>query len=409
MKNTKLQILIIFIYITFFNNSNAQSWVLQHSLGGVEFNEINFYDNNTGWVFGDSAFGGTFIKGLVLKTSDHGLSWTEQFFPTPDYRIFASCILNQNEIFVAGRNGGAGGNSGLFSKTNDGGNTWSAPSLFPERLFSVGFINSSTGWVGGKNGYLAKTNDGGMSWNPVSLTGEDIMDIKFSDNMHGLIACGGGELYKTSDGGMSWSPVSSNVQEDLTSITFSGPDNVWISGTAGVVIHSTDKGSTWTDQNTGTFADLESISFYDNDHGFTAGIQGTMYNTNDGGNTWNAFPSNSTFDITAMVVKATGSGWYCNIEGEIYTLSNPMNIINAGEEQSVYFYPNPAIDHINIFSKETGISYFIYDLNGKMVLEGRSEYENYFSIQTSALTPGSYVIKLKYINSENRHFRFVKI
>jgi photosystem II stability/assembly factor-like uncharacterized protein len=404
MKN----IIIPFILILFFNTSKAQNWVLQHSVPGVEFNEINFYDSNTGWAFGDSALSGTFIKGLVLKTTDHGLTWTEQFFPTPDYRIFSSCILNQNEIFVAGRNGGAGGNSGLFSKSTDGGNSWSAPSLFPERLFSVGFIDSNTGWVGGKNGYLSKTTDGGLSWNPVSLTGEDILEIEFADNMNGLIACGGGELYKTSNGGMSWSPVASNAQEDLTSITFMGTDLVWISGTAGVVIHSTDKGSTWTVQNTGTFADLESISFYDNAHGFAAGIQGTMYNTNDGGNTWSAFPSSSTFDISAMSVKAVGSGWYCNIEGEIYTLSNPTNIMNVSGETTIKFFPNPVIDFINIISTEKGVKYFIYDLNGKMLLEGKTNCENIFSIQASKLTPGVYLMKTDSAEEDNTSFKFIK-
>ncbi|MEO5569479.1 MAG: T9SS type A sorting domain-containing protein [Bacteroidia bacterium] len=394
-------VLIGILQALIFSTAYSQSWMLQLHVPEVEFNEINFVDANTGWAFGDSSFAGTFITGVVLKTNNHGTTWIQQNFGSPDYRIFASSILNLNEIFAAGRDASGSGNTGLFVKSGDGGITWSGSTNFNERLFEVCFINSLTGWVMGKNGLLSKTIDGGNTWSsPINLTNEDIFDMKFFNSTTGIMSCGNGELYRTIDGGNSWNPVSSSSNEDLTAISINGGVDAKVCGTGGDIINSNNSGSTWTSQVSGTTADLEDISFYNSTDGFTAGIIGQMRNTVTGGNTWNNFSSNCSYDITALSMINSSSGWFCTSNGDIYSYMNATGI-NSTDVLQVDFnvVPNPGVDYVEIkisHSLQNISEINVRDANGRIVINHLIvENDRNIPLNISLLSRGVYCIELR--------------
>ncbi len=374
--------------------SFSQNWQLQFTAPGVEFNHLNFTDQNTGYAFGDSSVNGIFIKGLVLKTTDHGATWSELNFGSPNNRIFNSCILNGTEIYAAGRNAAGGGNSGLFVKSMDAGNTWSNTSIFSERLFSIGFNTSSTGWVGGKNGFLSATSDGGSTWSSaINLTSEDVLDIEFFNSQTGLIACGGGELFRTTNGGITWTLVNSATGEDLNSISIFN-NECWIAGAAGTVIYSSDQGNTFSLLNTGTPLDLFTISFYDSVNGFAAGPAGFMINSANGGGSFAAYPSNCAYDISSMKIINGNSGWFCNIEGEIFTLDNPTSLPpSVGDKSHFVLTPNPAINMIKISGDLKVLFFNIYDILGNKVMTNQYMIQQQ-SVDISNLKEGVYFIEI---------------
>jgi photosystem II stability/assembly factor-like uncharacterized protein len=371
----------------------AQSWVLQLHVQGVEFNEINFIDENTGWAFGDSSLNGIFITGLVMKTTDHGVNWIQQDFGSPDYRVFATSILNSSEIFAAGRNAAGSGNSGIFVKSTDGGNSWTNALVFNERIYGVCFKNSLTGWVMGKDGFLSKTTDGGNTWTQLSFSGEDMMDMKFFDQDNGILACGGGEIYRTTDGGNTWYAVNSGSNEDLTAIAING-NSAWVCGGAGEILYSQNMGQSWMPQTSGTVADFETISFYSQTDGFAAGMLGIMEGTSNGGNSWSSVTSNSAYDITSMDFINSASGWFCTSEGDIFTYSNSSGIPEMHKPVGFIIFPNPAQDLIQLSvdnSKAPFQEVIITDSNGRQLLDFKA-MNNESNIDVSGLASGVYTV-----------------
>jgi len=322
----------------------AQPWSLNLSRPDLEFSALEFPDVNTGFAFADSSVGGTFVTGVVLRTSDAGLSWSTTTLGNPNYRITKVHFLNVNEGFAAGRNGG--GNNGLFLKTADGGVTWGGASFFSERLFSVCFINPSTGWVMGKNGLLSRTTDGGLTWTAQNVTSEDINDMRFFNGTQGVMVCDGPEIYITSDGGQSWNFVASPVNDDLVALDIYYA-NAWACGAGGALIASVNFGAAWTAQSPAAPVDFIDIDVADGLTGFVGGLAGFMNRTTDGGSSWQNEATGCMDDITALSVPDASHGWFATAAGDLYTLNAATGIepgtVSGG---SITVWPSPATGHV---------------------------------------------------------------
>ncbi|MBL0339693.1 MAG: T9SS type A sorting domain-containing protein [Bacteroidetes bacterium] len=383
-------ILTIIVCLVILKTGQAQSWQLQQQRNNLELSDLHFLDSSNGFIFGDSAIGGALITGVVLKTFDGGTTWNTYTLGNSNYRTTKACVLNANELFSAGRNGG--GNDGLFIKSVDGGATWTNPTTFPERLFNVYFINSSTGWVMGKNGLLSKTTDGGINWVSQNVTGEDMFCMKFFNNgTTGILGCGGGELYRTTDGGNSWNAIASNVPDGLLGVDVKGGD-AWFCGEAGTIIYSNDYGQTWSTQSSSLPIDFGSVSFADNTHGWMGGMAGTINSTIDGGSLWQSQPSGSSVDISGLSIPDINHGWYCNTDGEIYSFNTATTVSDlTTENPEVIFYPNPSHDFLfltNNRNQEINVS--LINENGQTVKTFDMEACKKTQLDISKLSPGTY-------------------
>ena len=97
--------------------------------------------------------------GIILRTSDGGVTWTAQSSGTPNtlYGVF----------FVDADTGTVVGN-GTILRTDDGGTTWrTQPSGGSYVLSAVSFVDADTGTAVGASGIIAsgiilRTNTGGQ-------------------------------------------------------------------------------------------------------------------------------------------------------------------------------------------------------------------------------------------------------
>jgi len=138
------------------------SWSTVDTVADGFYEDIDFIDDQTGFVVGgfDCVFSG--CDGFIKKTTDGGSSWSVVF------------VLEDFDFtgvsFVTTLEGWASVYWNQLYSTHDGGLTWArdtsyAPPNTPTR--DVMFTSPDSGWaVGGISGNLtiSRTTDGGVSW-----------------------------------------------------------------------------------------------------------------------------------------------------------------------------------------------------------------------------------------------------
>ncbi len=112
----------------------------------------------TGWLVGDG--------GLVLRTTDGGVSWPAPPTPLPkglrDIVDFRAVAAWGEKVWIAGQPGS------VVWHTADGGRTWQRQ--FTRQtvpINAIRFTSETAGWAAGALGMLLRTDDGGETWKPV--------------------------------------------------------------------------------------------------------------------------------------------------------------------------------------------------------------------------------------------------
>jgi len=265
-----------------------------------------------------------FLFVFVLTGIAANAQWPIQStgFPLPSVGINNIQAVDQNILWATGYDGSGGAvDLQVFTRTNDGGATWTAGEILDYPSYGVAMIfgvNYTTAWVplyeatsGG--GVLLKTTDGGATWTPQTTAAftapngfpnvvhfwSETEGFCFGDPNGGYM-----EIYTTTDGGDNWVRVpQANIPANLSSeygLTncYSVVDNtIWFGTTKGRVYKSIDKGLNWTVSTvtsswSNIFVDVDFISAT---HGIahhrgngtaTLPADGSKYETFDGGTTW---------------------------------------------------------------------------------------------------------------------------
>lgn len=225
-----------------------------------------------------------------------------------------------------------------YTKTADGGNTWSGGTIpmGPAPYASnISPVDGNTAWASGIDSnytsYILHTDDGGATWTRRLEDGyagasSYVNYVHFWDTQNGIVIGDPAasdtdtdlffEIYKTSDGGQNWNRVNSNhIPAPL-------PDEVGYAGDYYVqgndiwfptfhidmdtfrwlrVFHSSDRGASWTAANEA----CGFLSFADSLYGIGAALSGSGYvirYTDDGGETWTNLPSIPGGNITSIVL-----------------------------------------------------------------------------------------------------------
>lgn len=161
----------------------------------------------------------------ILRTMDHGVSWSEVNTPAVfnRSRVFARerdecwCIGNElgqliqiegeqaivhsvpagrlYDLCFAGNTGWAVGAQGVLLRSEDSGRTWDrepSPSELDVTLFCVDFIDADHGWIAGRtatSGVVYSTSDGGETWYAKALEGTSRLDhLHFIDRQTGWVS-----------------------------------------------------------------------------------------------------------------------------------------------------------------------------------------------------------------------------
>lgn len=273
------------------------------------FYQSYFFDELTGYITGSAG-----NDGIILKTSDGGLTCHKTLFP---FKPNVRCI-----DFLNNSTGFAGANDSLYKTTNSGLN-WISRSYFPGTIFNMKFVNDSvgflstfspalykttnkgdtwfmvfssaknfffvdqnTGWASSESGSgnILKTTDGGINW-VGSLTGFSGL-INFTNSLTGYVTAER-QIRKTTNGGDSWTASTLNVNDVTTGIYFLNNNTGIITSAQKNIYKTTNGAASWDSLFTSyTYDYLTDVFFTDNLNGFIAGYYGAFLKTSNGGETW---------------------------------------------------------------------------------------------------------------------------
>jgi photosystem II stability/assembly factor-like uncharacterized protein len=202
-------------WLLIFNFSTQVATFMKTTDGGNNWNPFTgagifyFVDANNGWAFYGSGTNGANPPFKILRTTNGGTDWTEQFTDnTPG---------GYNDMYFSDLNNGwIVGDSGKVIKTTDGGTNWNFVTnsgINPnERSKTVFFLNANTGWISSKTdiglAYIQHTTDGGASWATQGTPydnqndGNSIFSIYFVDSQNGWLTASGSVIchYKGATG-----------------------------------------------------------------------------------------------------------------------------------------------------------------------------------------------------------------
>ena len=249
-------------------------------------------------------YGNWIVQNSGFSAASRGINWVS--------------IVDQNVVWATAFDG-SGGNANVqqFTKTTDGGNTWTPGNINVGNaglgISMVQGISSTTAWLAaypnaaGQLGGIWKTTNGGSTWtkqttatfsNAASFTNV----VHFWDANEGF--CMGDpingefEIYRTTNGGTNWTLVGgTNIPNPLSGeygytrqLEVVG-NSVWFSTNKGRIFHSIDKGATWAVY-TSPILDFAganisaNFSFASASTGYIVTNGGAVYKSTNAGSTW---------------------------------------------------------------------------------------------------------------------------
>jgi photosystem II stability/assembly factor-like uncharacterized protein len=258
--------------------------------------------------------------GTIYKTNDGGLSW--QSFETPFSAGDLEFVDENNGWILADLGVGAGSMAVSVFQTTDGGETWKraytndpnlegASDTLPLGGIKVLMlpIDMQTAWIGGvvyANGttYLFRTDDGGETWFNINIelpqdTAESqvtVEKIHFISATQGVLVLRVASttqetlIYSTDDGGNTWQAFTENIPEAGMIEIPSAQEVVFYSSSQFYI--TKDAGETFEINNSEIAFDesLTDISFVSASLGWAISTSPTneriLYRTEDGGQTW---------------------------------------------------------------------------------------------------------------------------
>ncbi|RMH79864.1 MAG: T9SS C-terminal target domain-containing protein, partial [Calditrichaeota bacterium] len=258
----------------------GESWEIQNSTVSGEIRDIFFLDKFTGWALAWSIFNpsGT----LILHTTDGGIQWAVDPFPTEN--AFLSAVYFQNPL-----HGFAGGPPNVFVRTTDGGREWNPVTIdsgatgFPP--LDIVFYNDQLGFAGGGHidiaGVVWRTTNGGANWTAEVIGPEPLQDMLIFDALN-VIGMGGDFEYgtsmvRTTDGGETWEYHTLQIFGIAWAVDFRTPREGWAAmGYTNQFIRTTDAGQTWEIIPTPNGEAIYDLVFTDSLHGYAVGDNGAI-------------------------------------------------------------------------------------------------------------------------------------
>lgn len=275
------------------------------SKSSLDLKSIFFYDDTMGWVVG--------ATGTLMRTQDGGATWNKLNVSIPDANgVEQSITSDLNGVkFVNLNDGWAVGNGGLILKTNDGGLRWSDTSsnVYDQSTGSYHSINNDFNSLTIKkslplritlalydSGYF-KSASYLISPTTVSLfyvrrsdsaefrvdmqlasyaTNADLVtainNIRTSDNRRVYTATLGytDSAYESHTNQATW------YDSGTTDMRFSLGDKAWITGSSGILLSTANSGAQWVPEDLGIAFDMYDVSFSSFSLGWAVGANAAV-------------------------------------------------------------------------------------------------------------------------------------
>jgi photosystem II stability/assembly factor-like uncharacterized protein len=223
--------------------NGGRDWQLQgdtlYAARQLEFSALEVIDAHTVWALWSGNSSDEDIQ--LAYTDDSGASWQWVDTGYTGLMRIGFAIVQGDLAFADAQNGWAVGGQGQVLRTSDGGLTWTQQTLsdFPNRTLAVAIAaDKDNGFVAGEG--LFGTSDGGTTWNQIlqgDISGStDNHAITFLDGDLGAMAGANGRLLVTNDAGGHWRFLASGTQSDLLGVSLVDQGHAWAAGGAGTIL-----------------------------------------------------------------------------------------------------------------------------------------------------------------------------
>ena len=304
-------------------------------------------------------------KERYVKVGGAPTVWIRQnsSFPAASRGVDEIDILDVNTVWAKGYDGtNPTGYIREFTKTNNGGTTWTPGTITfagstnfgVSNLFEFDYMNAYACMfpVTGTGGTIVKTTDGGATWTTqpsATFTNSWADFVHFFDTNNG-VAVGDPAtsttdfvIYTTSNGGSTWTQVSTGSlpnsltnEASIVNLYSSVGNTIWFATTKGRMYKSTDKGLTWTVNTTGFPASFN-MRFKDANNGIAVSdtLPYNMKKTINGGTTWTALAPAGYLVKRPIIayVPGTTSRWHdvasFPSNGSSYSIDDCANMMNV--------------------------------------------------------------------------------
>lgn len=379
-------------------NSAFAQWVPVTSCTTSDLYSVWFTDPNTGYVAGEN---------VILKTTNGGISWTEQYWGLSTF-FYSLYFTGTDTGYAVGTSLSTSGQFPVILSTNDGGANWNflnSPGGISH--ISVCFPEAGTGYIlseikTGSQTVLIKTDNGGESWSAIYPDYGYYYSVFFTDANTGYIAGKQGNILKTTNGGQYWLSLHYDPSICFTSIYFPTAETGYVAG-PGIIKKTLDAGLTWTTQLSDTSASLYSINSPEPERCYAAGPgvfagEGAILGTSNGGFNWSTQFSSPDLKLFSVYFPTPDTGYAAGEHGTILKTTNGGGSSTGLSEQIQYgdrlnVQYDPLTQRLKIGNAARG-SLSIFDLNGRMTLETRTTGSE-TQLMVGKLQAGMYIVRVR--------------
>lgn len=275
------------------------------------FYDINFVNNNTGFIIGDSG---------LYKSTDGGYTWQFMSAAIGESRFLSA--PSESAVFTV--------KDDTLFKSFDGGATFDSQKFGFPFISKPFFITTNTGYLAcaGLN-KLFKTTDGGHAWTMVANTANLQLSgpstIPFFINEHTGWIADGRSVSRTNGSVDNWTSVDFKATgTSAVHLPFAVSEQiVFVSSISqdftGVEIKkSVDGGQQYTNlaQLSSSKSDWPDMHFFDENNGYVA-AGNRIYTTIDGGVNWSKVVALGDKTVVELHFTDVNHGWACGTDGTI--------------------------------------------------------------------------------------------
>lgn len=243
-------------------------------------------------------------RGHVLLSDDQGFTWRQVIVPT---RAMLTSVS-----FADASHGWAAGHDGVILATSDAGLTWTRQDNGADLetvWLDVNFADRQNGMVVGAYGRCLLTTDGGKTWQPPPAPPGDahLNHIAMAGGVY-YFAGEAGTLLRADAGLRNWEPLSVPYDGSLYGTLPLDGDTLLVHGLRGHIYVSTDAGSSWSPRDTDTPVLIMTALKLRSGVLVLAGNGGNFFMSRDGARTFRTWkPTEYNGGVSAMLEADDGA------------------------------------------------------------------------------------------------------
>jgi photosystem II stability/assembly factor-like uncharacterized protein len=251
------------------------------------------------------------------------------------------------------------GDGGAWSRSFDGGLTWTTGQLATSRVLRGVAHQGTTVLVVADSGLVFRSTDNGVSFVRTVLAGTpDLKAVEMPSASVAVLVGAGETIRRSEDGGASWAPQGPGGAATLHGLRMTSELDGWAVGTAGRVLHTTDGGTNWVPVPVPTTLDLFAVDATGL-RVWAVGAYGAALRSTNGGSNWTGIPLRMELPGDLRAVHVSGAG------GVVLTGGGGFIRSSADDGATWSFATHPLV--------AATTDYFQYDANRAWVSAARTK------------------------------------